>query len=466
MKKVFNIFLFIFPALVSAQQPWRMSNSLDNLWMNVGNAGFSMEPIGILSFAISPYDSQPYVAFNDNGNSYKATVMKFDGSNWVNVGPTGFSSGAIVSPSIAFSPMDSLPYLAFSAWGDSCKGATVMKFDGTNWIYVGNQNFSSCSTDFTSLAFSPSDGQPYVAYKDGGNSYKATVMKFDGNNWQNVGIAGFSAHSVDDINLAFSSYDSLPYVSYSERINYYEKATVMKFNGTNWINVGEPGFSASFVNYTSLAISPLGEPYVVYRDWANLYKSTVMKFDGSQWVTVGDAGFSIKEVVYTTIKFNPFGQPYVAFSDYGVNWRMVVMKFDGISWVYVGNAGFSAGTVVHPCLAFSTTDDPFVAYTDNGYGNKATVMKYDSVAVGFNEPLKTAFTLFPNPTTNTTTIHFCNDTNKFKIVELSDMRGAILLNLQTYEDEFSFNLENYPSGIYLVKIIENKDVFVTKIFKK
>ncbi len=45
---------------------------------------------------------------------------------------------------------------------------------------------------FTSLAFSPS-GQPYVAYQDYLNSYKATVMTFDGTNWVNVGNAGFSA---------------------------------------------------------------------------------------------------------------------------------------------------------------------------------------------------------------------------------------------------------------------------------
>jgi hypothetical protein len=53
-----------------------------------------------------------------------------------------------------------------------------MKFDGTNWIIVGSEDFSVGDVGYTSLAFSPS-GEPYVAYEDYGNSSKATVMKFD-----------------------------------------------------------------------------------------------------------------------------------------------------------------------------------------------------------------------------------------------------------------------------------------------
>jgi hypothetical protein len=53
----------------------------------------------------------------------------------------------------------------------------------------------------------------------------------------------------------------------------------MKFDGTNWLNVGNAGFSTGVVTYTSLAFSPTGQPYVVYADSANSKKATVMKFD-------------------------------------------------------------------------------------------------------------------------------------------------------------------------------------------
>ena len=54
-----------------------------------------------------------------------------------------------------------------------------MKFDGTEWIYVGEPEFSLSRIWFISLAFNPFTAEPYVAYNDLGISRKATVMKYD-----------------------------------------------------------------------------------------------------------------------------------------------------------------------------------------------------------------------------------------------------------------------------------------------
>ena len=53
----------------------------------------------------------------------------------------------------------------------------------------------------------------------------------------------------------------------------------MKFDGNNWLNVGNAGFSASWANFTSLAISTSGVPYVAYSDNAYIGKASVMKYD-------------------------------------------------------------------------------------------------------------------------------------------------------------------------------------------
>jgi len=53
----------------------------------------------------------------------------------------------------------------------------------------------------------------------------------------------------------------------------------MKFDGTNWLNVGNPGFSADAAQFTSLAFNPSGEPYVAYTDFGSAWKVTVMKYD-------------------------------------------------------------------------------------------------------------------------------------------------------------------------------------------
>jgi hypothetical protein len=67
--------------------------------------------------------------------------------------------------------------VAFQDWGNSRK-ATVMKFDVSNWINVGNPGFSIGVTTWISLAFNQS-GQPLVSFVDDGNSRKASVMYFD-----------------------------------------------------------------------------------------------------------------------------------------------------------------------------------------------------------------------------------------------------------------------------------------------
>ena len=92
----------------------------------------------------------------------------------------------------------------------------------------------------------------------------------------------------------------------------------MKFDGSQWVTVGSPGFIADKGINLSLAVNPMtGQPYVAYTPNADVYKLTVMKFDGSQWVTVGSAGFSPNETGSVNLSFDlTTGQPYVAYANF------------------------------------------------------------------------------------------------------------------------------------------------------
>jgi hypothetical protein len=68
MKKLFYIFLFLFPVILCAQQNWYKSSPSDYMWMNVGNACFSEGSTEYISFAFSA-SGEPYVAYSDIPNS-------------------------------------------------------------------------------------------------------------------------------------------------------------------------------------------------------------------------------------------------------------------------------------------------------------------------------------------------------------------------------------------------------------
>ena len=212
-------------------------------------------------------------------------------------------------------------------------GLTTKTF-AQSWQTVGQAGgFSAGNVAFTSIEFNKT-GEPYVAYRDAANNLKTTVMKFNGTTWVNVGAAGFSAGKVGslDISLAFNPTNGEPYVAYSDSGN--SIITVMKFNGSNWINVGSAGFAQGLIFSTSLAFNNIGEPYVSYGDrsyFPNTYAS-VMKFDGTKWVNVGAAGFSMTNATYTSLAFNPINdEPYVAYGlhdPYHINSiKATVMRF-------------------------------------------------------------------------------------------------------------------------------------------
>jgi LPXTG-site transpeptidase (sortase) family protein len=295
-------------------------------WVNVGSAGFSAGVARWQSLVLDSNDT-PYLAYRDYGNGSRTTVMKFNGASWVPVGSVGFSSGVSSHQSLALDT-NGIPYVAFRDAGNASK-VTVMKFNGANWVNVGPAGFTPDQVLYTSLVLD-SNNTPYVAFKDADNAWKVSVMKFNGASWELVGSAGFSAGAARNYSLSMviDGSDTL-YVAFQDESN-SNKVTVMKFNGASWVNVGSAGFAAatdsmSKVYSLSLALDGSGAPFVSFSDAGNSSKATVMKFNGASWVNVGSAGFSAGGVDWASLALDGSGTPYVAFR-VGTN-KITVMAF-------------------------------------------------------------------------------------------------------------------------------------------
>jgi hypothetical protein len=189
----------------------------------------------------------------------------------------------------------------------------------------------------------------------------------------------------------------------------------MKFNGTNWVNVGNPGFSAGEAYYESLVFGPSGEPYVAYMDSLNSYEATLMKFDGNNWVSVGHPGFS------------------------------------------AGNAGWTS-------LAFGPSGTPYVGYTDGANSWKTTVMKYDTVFVGINEKPGSRLSIYPNPATDNITIELTVPVKESSLV-IVDTQGQEFISRQITGPRTQLYISNLPGGVYFVRLTNDGTVEVGKIIK-
>lgn len=389
MKKL--LFFLIVLGNYSFAQTWSMvgvpffSNSFFSSY--TGWPFIAIDPIGT-----------PYITYCGNTTPGSVTVMKFNGNSWVYVGIPGFSAGDADGPTIAFDNNGS-PYVAYNDDENSDK-ASVMKFNGSNWVYVGTPGFTPGCASFTSIAFDKNN-IPYMAFRDQGdtlsnswpNGFRASVMKFDGTSWVYVGAPGFSAGTGPSgatyTSLAIDKNNTL-YITYSDFGN-GSKATVKKFDGSNWVNVGAGVISTGGVNNTSIAIGSDNAPYVAFKDGANGGKATAMKFDGSSWVTIGSAGFTAGSTDDPFISLDANDTPFVVYKDYANGQAASVMQFDGINWVQIGVPGFSAppkSEVYRTTLAIDKNKGIlYVAYNDVRYDSAwqvtqqgATVMKFDTRA--------------------------------------------------------------------------------------
>lgn len=436
----------------AAAQQWDTLGSGVSTGISIGTAGYQN---------IEVHNNTLYAAYSDGAVSLKATVKRYNAATnaWVQIGSAGFSTGAATGLDFKINNVGEL----YVAYGDDANsnGITVMKYNGSSWVVVGTANLSNGQSLNPSLAFDAND-VPYIAYLSGEHmpSMRIVVKKFDGTNWVAVGnyltatnaTALSSAPNYADIVFDPTS-NTDPYVAYNAQGN--AEGTVVKqySSGGAWVNVGpntsgsDNILSAGNAGYQSMTFNANGDVYVAYRDEPNAGKTTVLKYAGGSWSTVGAAGFSAGVSTYQKIGISSNGTPYVAQIEQNASADVSVYVYNGNTWMLLGSAPVASGSKDYTDMVINN-DVIYVTFQDSLTTENTIVLKYDiGLAIQKMQTLNNIVDIFPNPAKEQLTIEGIDEIEAVRILSVD---GKEVQSIQSNQKTVAIGA--IPQGVYLLEI--------------
>ena len=339
---------------------------INTQWQYLGAAGFS-SGVSLNPVLALDHNDMPFVAFVDSVTQ-KTFLMKYPGPSWINVG-SAISDGISKNPKLVIDNTNN-PIVAYT---DSTTGGsiTIKKFNGSSWV---NQGLPSAK-GFCSLAI------------DGLNTLYLMVMDSNKINvWHNNGGSWHVDVNVGQVNywfgeLTISKNTNIPYIFFPDRNNNYN-ATVMKYTGSTWVNVGNPGFTNAIngIYYPMIVIDTSGNPIVSFQEDDGFDRASVYKYSGGTWNALGSK-FTKSRAYSVSLALKMNGDPFLAFTDYAYNGKGTVRALTNATgrWDTVGQRGFLPITQYNSMEAksflFDSNNTGMIVFPDNSAGRKISVMK-------------------------------------------------------------------------------------------
>ena len=231
----------------------------------------------------------------------------------------------------------------------------------------------------------------FKAAQSGKKSYSAVATDTSGNSKEsnsllvNVAITpGFApVGGVLDANpIQKASFPSLaldssgnPAVAWRESDGTSENIYVKRWNGSNWISIGN-GFLDANVNRDafdpSLKLDSSGNPVVAWSESdATSYNAYVKRWNGTAWVLVGNGFLDVntnRDALTPSLKLDSRGNPVVAWVELdGVSNSLYAKRWNGTAWVAVGPGPLDVSlnqNTFYPSLALDSSGNPVVAWSE------------------------------------------------------------------------------------------------------
>lgn len=335
-------------------------------WVDVGSAGS-------ISTGGSSYNN---LAIDAQGNYYvsyydvsvtKGSVQKFNGTSWSYLGGNaGITTATATYNSLSLDTSGNVYYT--NQWGYPNSGMEVRKFDGTSWSLL-SLPFTD-TTNYQASAVAP-NGIPYVYASVG----SGTVKKLVNGAWEQVGPTNIAGGNPTHAEMVIGTNGKVYVCHIASGVRVFEN-NLTASAADAWSLVGGTSVGSAFTegaNATSdIAIGSDNTLYVVYSSTAaNNRRLNVKKFDGTNWIQVGNADFGISNDLYNvSIAVTPSGKLYTVASGWAVNGgKNTVYEFDAATntWTTFGGDFVSDGTALYNDLQYDAANNTLVlTYSQNG----------------------------------------------------------------------------------------------------
>ena len=208
----------------------------------------------------------PYVSWVDFFAGQKMYVSKLVGEIWLAIGDEPVSHENLISKNCQDLAIDAdgNVYIAYCVKGTD--QLAVYRHNGSEWELLGD-NIADGTVKGIDVAID-SEQNFYVAYADGGSEDKVSVVKYNGTEWSYVGQRGFT-ESKSDSYMAMTLHNDSPCVVYTD-VAMGSKASAKYYKISNYL-YPPVGLTARVIGGDDVELTwqaPLAEPskYNIYRN--------------------------------------------------------------------------------------------------------------------------------------------------------------------------------------------------------
>jgi len=291
------------------------------------------------------------------------------------------------APKMAINPVNNMPYFIYQRTGKDETGTSiatdnrkvaVMGYVSGQWQNLGDKlGISDFRADAHTIAFN-STGELYVAYKDYfAAEQRATVKKYSGATWTNVGANRFTPMKIDYLTMAVDAGD-VPMVSMSKQSNATEYPSipqrgvyVTSYKNSAWGDAtGALIGKTMFQNHLIKGLD--GNIYLgLMERTTGSNRPSMYKFQNNTWVPVGPISFAAADGLVgsqqVSVAVDKQGQQYLVYQVGSSATRMNhVMKYNDKQnvWSEIGNGVLTGATTDNFALTIGADDVLYFAYAN------------------------------------------------------------------------------------------------------